>query len=118
MVGFKDHSIEFKFPEKQELNFTMSDVLGGKCDREIGFTLRCGGRGSGVKDRRNWDCYMVDGQEVKIGVKEGKMLQGLPHNFIFPVSETQAMKQLGNSVVVPAIAAVGKEIIKALHAES
>jgi len=93
----------------------MSDILGGKCTREIGFTLRCGGRGSGVNDRRNWDSYIVDGREIRIGPEEGKKLQGLPSNFIFPVSDTQAMKQLGNSVVVPAIAAVGKQIIKCLN---
>lgn len=115
MVGFKDPNIAFKFPEKQQLTITMSDILGGKCDREVGFTLRCGGRGSGVNDRRNWDCYIVDGREFKIGSKEGKKLQGLPDDFIFPVSETQAMRQLGNSVVVPAIAAVGKEIVRALY---
>lgn len=114
MVGFKDTSIQFQFPDKQALRYTMSDILGGVCTRNVGFTLRCGGRGSGVKDRRNWDCYIVDGKEVQIGVKEGKMLQGLPPDFIFPVSETQAMKQLGNSVVVPAITAVGKEVIRVI----
>lgn len=115
MVGFKDTKIAFSFPPKSQLKLTMSDILGGKCNREVGFTLRCGGRGSGVNDRRNWDCYIVDGQEVKIGSIEGKKLQGLPDDFFFPVSETQAMKQLGNSVVVPAVATVGKEIIKAVY---
>lgn len=114
MVGFKDTSTSFSFPQKEKLILTMSDILGGKCDREIGFTLRCGGRGSGVHDRRNWDCYMVDGKEIQIGVKEGKALQGFPESFTFPVSNSQAMRQLGNSVVVPAICAVGKEIINSL----
>ena len=115
MVGFKDADIDFEFPKPKPLITTMSDILGGKCNREIGFTLRCGGRGSGVNDRRNWDSYIVDGREIRIGPEEGKKLQGLPSNFIFPVSDTQAMKQLGNSVVVPAIAAVGKQIIKCLN---
>lgn len=114
MVGFKDRSIDFSFPKEEKLTLTMSDILGGKCDRDIGFTIRCGGRGSGVGDRRNWDCYMVDGKEVKIGVKEAKALQGFPDDFEFPVSTTQAMKELGNAVVVPAIYAVGKEIVKSL----
>lgn len=114
MVGFKDISTTFSFPKEEKLTLTMSDILGGKCDRDIGFTLRCGGRGSGVDDRRNWDCYMVNGKEIQIGIKEGKALQGLPENFVFPVSNTQAMKQLGNSVIVPVISAIGKEIIKSL----
>jgi DNA (cytosine-5)-methyltransferase 1 len=115
IVGFKNPDIAFNFPEKKKLNLTLSDILGGHCERKIGFTLRCGGRGSGVNDRRNWDCYIVDGREIKIGTTEGKKLQGLPDSFTFPVSETQAMKQLGNSVVVPAIAAVGKEIVRVLY---
>ena len=42
-------------------------------------------------------------------------MQGFPDTFVFPVSETQAMKQLGNSVAVPAIQAVAKEIIERLN---
>ncbi len=43
-------------------------------------------------------------------------MQGFPSDFEFPVSEVQAMKQLGNSVAVPAIEAVAKEIVKILKA--
>lgn len=41
-------------------------------------------------------------------------MQGFPDDFEFPVSETQAMKQLGNSVAVPAIQATANEIMKRL----
>jgi DNA (cytosine-5)-methyltransferase 1 len=41
-------------------------------------------------------------------------MMGLPASFAFPVSEVQAMKQLGNSVVVPAIQAVAGSIIDTL----
>ena len=54
IVGFKDTNQYFEFPDSFPLRFNMSDVLGGKCSREIGFTLRCGGRGSKISDRRNW----------------------------------------------------------------
>ncbi len=114
MVGFKNKKIKFKFPEIIPLKKTMSDVWGGKCSREVGFTLRCGGRGSTIDDRRNWDSYMVNGKVKRLSPKEGKRMQGFPDNFEFPVSETQAMKQLGNSVAVDAIQAVAKEIIKLL----
>lgn len=114
MVGFKDKNIDFHFPEPTGLKMTMSDVWGGKVDREIGYTLRVGGRHSGVGDRRNWDCYIVDGVEKCMGPKEGLRMQGFPDDFVFPVSETQAMKQLGNSVAVPAIEAVAKEMMKDL----
>lgn len=115
MVGFKDKDIKFEFPEKMPLKMTMSDVWGGKVDKKIGFTLRVGGRHSGVNDRRNWDCYIVDGVERCMTPKEGLKMQGFPDDFVFPVSETQAMKQLGNSVAVPAIQAVAQKIIEALQ---
>ena len=117
MVGFKDKTIDFKFPEPfKELKYNMSDVLGGSCDKEVGFTLRVGGRGSKITDRRNWDAYRVNGKIVRLGSKEGLKMQGFPEWFKFPpaLSEVQAMKQLGNSVAVPAIQAVAEEIVKTL----
>lgn len=42
-------------------------------------------------------------------------MQGLPEDFSFPVSESQAMKQLGNSVAVPAIQAIAESIIKHIN---
>ena len=42
-------------------------------------------------------------------------MQGFPEDFEFPVSNTQAMKQLGNSVAVPAVQAVGQALIKSLE---
>ncbi len=117
MVGFRDTSIDFKFPEPvKELKYTLSDIFNGKCDKEIGYTLRVGGRGSKITDRRNWDAYRVNGKIVQLGPKEGLKMQGFPDWFEFPptLSSVQAMKQLGNSVAVPAIQAVAERIIEAL----
>ena len=117
IIGFpKEHNYPFRFvfPDKQELTLTMSDIWGGNCDREIGFTLRVGGRGSNINDRRNWDAYRVDDKIVKLGVEQGKKMMGLPNSFEFPVPKTQAMKQLGNSVAVNAVRAVSNEIKKYL----
>jgi DNA (cytosine-5)-methyltransferase 1 len=58
---------------------------------------------------------MVNGEIKRLSSKEGKKMQGLPENFTFPVSENQAMKQLGNSVAVPAIQAVAESIINYLE---
>jgi DNA (cytosine-5)-methyltransferase 1 len=41
-------------------------------------------------------------------------MMGFPSDFKFPVSETQAMKQLGNSVAVPAISKTIEAITKYL----
>lgn len=114
MVGFKDTSIDFEFPQPTKLALTMSDVFEGVVPRDIGYTLRVGGRGSGINDRRNWDSYLVDGEVRRLAPKEGLRMQGFPDDFIFPVTQSQAMKQLGNSVAIPAIQATANEIVKRL----
>jgi DNA (cytosine-5)-methyltransferase 1 len=115
MIGFKDKDVNFEAPETKPLKFTMSDVFGGDCERDVGYTLRVGGRGSGIDDRRNWDAYRVDGDVVTLGPEEGKMMMGLPEDFEFPVSEAKAMKQLGNSVAVDAVEAFAEKLIDKLN---
>lgn len=97
IIGSKSKK-EIIFPEPVKLKYNMSDVLGGKCKREIGFTLRVGGRHSPINDRHNWDGYIVDGKEIRLNVEQAKKMQGFPAEFKFNVSENQSMKQLGNSV--------------------
>lgn len=113
IIGFRSedtYTKDFEFPKPCELKFNMSDVWKGNCSREVGFTLRVGGKGSGIHDRRNWDAYLVDGEVKILGVEEGKKMMGFPSDFKFPVNKVQAMKQLGNSVAVAAIEAVAKEM--------
>jgi len=117
ILGFRNRALQFDFPKPVSLQLTMSDVLGGRCDRKVGFTLRVGGRGSGIHDRRNWDTYVVDGREVRLTVNQAKRMQGFPASFTFPVSDTQAMKQLGNSVAVTATRAIAAQILEALAQE-
>ncbi len=47
--------------------------------------------------------------------REWARLQGFPESFVIPVSDAQAYKQFGNSVTVPAIKAVIREIIKVMN---
>lgn len=68
--------------------------------------------------------YYKDGSEIlieqpgrnprKITPREAARLQGFPENYIIPVSDSQAYKQFGNSVCVPVVNAVAKQIIKVL----
>lgn len=66
--------------------------------------------------------YYKDGSEIlidqgksknprKLTPRECARLQGFPEDFIIPVSDTQAYKQFGNSVAVPVVRAVAKQII-------
>ena len=96
----------------------MSDIFGGFCskdlegkeERKVGFTLRVGGSRSGINDRRNWDGYIVDKKVIRINPKFALEMMGFPRNFIFPVSDNQAMKQLGNSVAVNVIKELGLKV--------
>lgn len=115
MVGFRDPNVKFEFPKPINLKITMSDIWGESCEKEVGYTLRCGGRGSGINDRRNWDSYMVNGIVKRLSPIEGKKMMGFPNDFEFPVSEVQAMKQLGNAVAVDAIYAVAQQMIQSLN---
>ena len=89
--------------------------MGGHVDRSIGFTLRVGGKSSPIDDRRNWDGYRVDNEVRRLTPEEGKMMQGFPSDFVFPVSRTEAMKQLGNSVAVHAVQDWAQEIVNTLN---
>lgn len=113
IIGFRDESFMkgFSFPSPTPLKFTMSDVWGAHCDRKVGFTLRIGGRGSNINDRRNWDSYLVNNEVKRISYIEARKMQGFPDDFEFPVSDTQAIKQLGNSVAVDAVQAVAENIL-------
>ena len=66
--------------------------------------------------------YHKDGSEILIAQKgknprrltprECARLQGFPESFVIPVSDTQAYRQFGNSVVVPLIENVAKLIVE------
>ena len=121
IIAFLDKDQFLRFEDlrpkdKTPLKFTMSDVMGGSVPQDIGFTLRLGGRGSGVKDRRNWDEYLVDGHPKRLSPSQAARMQGFPKEFSFPpgLSENAKMKQLGNSVAVPAIRGYAKAIVEAL----
>lgn len=69
--------------------------------------------------------YYKDGSEIlipqgpkknprRLTPRECARIQGFPDTFIIPVSDNQAYRQFGNSVVVPLIEAVGKQIVKEL----
>ena len=68
--------------------------------------------------------YYKDGSEIlieqkdrnprKITPREAARLQGFPDEFKIPVSDTQSYKQFGNSVAVPVIEAIARNILKVI----
>jgi len=117
IVGFRE-KLPFAFPAPVPLTMTLSEVMGGSCSKDVAYTITVKGLGRYYGDPRCIDMYLVDGKPVRIGLSHAKLLMGFPVHFIFPVSHTQAMKQLGNAVAVPVAQAVVREVMKALHANA
>jgi DNA (cytosine-5)-methyltransferase 1 len=70
--------------------------------------------------------YHKDGSEILISQgprknprrltpRECAKLMGYPDGFKIPVSDTQAYRQFGNSVVVPVVERVAKQVVESLH---
>lgn len=140
----------FSFPEAKESNRTMSEILEKNVDEKYTLSDKLwsylqehakkhkamgNGFGFGLTDlngisRTISARYYKDGSEILIPQKdknprrltprECARLQGFPDNFIIPVSDNQAYKQFGNSVVTPLMQAVAKKVVEALtrHYES
>lgn len=69
--------------------------------------------------------YHKDGSEILISQGPGRnprrltpreccRLMGYPQDFVIPVSDTQAYRQFGNSVVVPVVAKLAKAVVETL----
>jgi DNA (cytosine-5)-methyltransferase 1 len=69
--------------------------------------------------------YYKDGSEIlipqngqnprRLTPRECARLQGFPDEFIIPVSDTQAYKQFGNSVVMPLMHSVAEQVVKVFN---
>ena len=94
----KDICANFEFPQPVPLKYSFSDVMGGKTEREYSFTIRIGGRRSGINNRFNWDAYVVDGKVRYITPEECLLLHGFPKSFKLCGNMGQKYHQVGNSV--------------------
>lgn len=61
--------------------------------------------------------YLLGNKIRKLTPRECARVMGFPDDFQIPVSDTQAYKQFGNSVVVPVLQAVYSQILKFLYKE-
>lgn len=135
---------KFEFPNPQEVNTVLEDILDKNVDPKYTLSdklwlylqnyaakhkAKGNGFGFGLADfdgvsRTLSARYYKDGSEILIP-QEGKnprrltprecaRLQGYPDTYKIPVSDNQAYKQFGNSVVVPLMKAVSENIVKEL----
>lgn len=134
----------FSFPEPNDVDLAIRDILEPEVDHKYTLSdklwnylqeykrkhqAKGNGFGFGLTNlngvsRTLSARYYKDGSEIlipqngenprRLTPRECARLQGFPDEFIIPVSNNQAYKQFGNSVAVPLIEAVGKNIVKEL----
>lgn len=130
LVAFRNDVIDFgqfKFPKPTTPEGTTLRKFfkNESWPDRVGKTIRVGGRGSPVRkekngewfiDRRSWDTYIINDEKHILTVDEAKKMMGFPKSFQFPknVTSAQSFKQLGNSVAVDVIRAIGREIFNLL----
>lgn len=120
--------LEDKVPEK----YTLTDHL-WKYLQDYAAKHKAAGNGFGFglvsgKDvtRTLSARYYKDGSEIlvsqgshknprRLTPRECSKLMGFPEDFKIPVSDTQAYKQFGNSVVVPVVERVARSVVAALN---
>jgi DNA (cytosine-5)-methyltransferase 1 len=144
MVGFRDTSLDFAFPDIPDTNPRLSDILEDVVPDKYTLTdhlwgylqdyaekhrMKGNGFGFGLVDMNN--CartlsarYYKDGSEIlipqhsrnprRLTPRECARLQGFPDSFRIPVSDTQAYKQFGNSVAVPIVEILARAVTKTL----
>jgi len=96
-------------------------------EKEIARTLVVGGMGKErnlIKNKPLPDCWKPGDDPLKKKNDEGvrrltprecARLQGFPDSYVIPVSDTQAYKQFANSVAVPVIRAIAKNMLETLE---
>lgn len=136
---------KFRFPELEDPGLKIRDILEPDPDPKYTLTdnlwnylqeyakkhkEKGNGFGFGLTDlngisRTLSARYYKDGSEIlipqrnknprRLTPRECARLQGFPDKFVIPVSDNQAYRQFGNSVTVPLIQSVGKNLIKELR---
>ncbi len=136
---------KFKFPDIPKSSPKFSSILEKKVDSKYTLSDKLwnylvqyaekhkekgNGFGYGIADpsgvtRTLSARYYKDGSEILIKQKKSNprrltprecaRLMGFPDSFTIPVSDTQAYRQFGNSIVVPAVSTVAKNVAKVLE---
>jgi len=85
-------------------------------NKQVSYTIRIGGRKSGVKNRHNWDGYMVNGKEYFLSPKDCMRLMGFKESDYDKlkaagISESSILKVSGNSIAVPVLEAIFRSLL-------
>lgn len=141
IVCFANENVDFSFPQKEELNKTLQDVLEQDVDQKYFLsdkilpTILSNGTG-GYKAKSEIDLKVArplcatmakmhracqdnyvtqKGRVRRLTPRECARLQGFEDSFVIPVSDCQAYKQFGNAVTVSVSRAVAEAVRDSLQ---
>jgi len=147
LIGFRD-PVSFELPKLPDLKPRFKKILQKNVEAKYTLTTHLwkylrdyadkhrakgNGFGFGLTDpegiaRTLSARYYKDGSEILIEQKDGNprrltprecaRLMGFPEEFKIEVSDTRAYKQFGNSVVVPVVEHIAREMVKSLFEET
>ena len=109
LIPYTDALLNF---EEYRQEKTLSELLGKNFEKTTAYTIRCGGKGSPIHDKHNWDGYMVDGKEYRLTKEDCLKIQGFPPDFRLCGTNRDQWKQLGNTVPTIFTEIIGKNIKK------
>jgi DNA (cytosine-5)-methyltransferase 1 len=95
LVKHIDKLLDF---EEYKQEKTLSELLGKKFEKDIAYTIRCGGRNSPINDKHNWDGYIVDGKEYRLTKDDCLKIQGFNADFKLCGTSNEQWRQLGNTI--------------------
>ena len=89
---------------------------GGQGERiysDLGHAITLSAYGGGVASKTG--AYLVNGRIRKLSPRECARIMGFPEYFEIPVTDAQAYKQFGNSVVIPVLRRIAEQIVETLE---
>ena len=89
---------------------------GGQGERiysPLGHAITFSAYGGGIASKTG--AYLINGKVRKLTPRECARVMGFPDDFKIPVPNTQAYKQFGNSVAVPVLKEISKNILTTLN---
>jgi len=92
------HKVDIFDLKKYEKDITLSQYLNKNFEKKHAYTIRCGGKGSPIDDRHNWDGYWINGEQYRLTIDDSKKLQGFDENFIMAQKSNDAWRHLGNTI--------------------
>jgi DNA (cytosine-5)-methyltransferase 1 len=110
LATYADQLLQF---DDYRRHVSLSDLLHRPFEKEMAYTIRCGGRNSALNDRHNWDGYrLTDGSEYRLSIDDCLAIQGFGRDFQLCGSATAQWKQLGNTIPTVFTEIIGKNLHK------